>query len=65
MTFCAVTRAAAIATRGEQTVAPEPPKAVHMPSTPPTEQSPPTVFRDCALAEANCSTGAVHDVAFA
>ena len=65
MVFCAVTCAAARAIRGEQMVVPDPPKAVHIPSTPPTEQSLPTVFRDCALAEANCSTGAVHDVAFA
>ena len=63
--FCAVTRDAANAIRGEQIVVPDPPKAVHIPSTPPTEQSLPTVFRDCALAEANCNTGAVHDVAFA
>jgi hypothetical protein len=44
--FCAVTRAAANAIRGEQMVVPDPPKAVHIPSIPPTEQSLPTVFRD-------------------
>ena len=63
--FCAVTRAAANAIRGEQMVVPDPPKAVHMPSTPPTEQSSPTVFRTWAVAAASCNTGAVHEVALA
>ena len=63
--FCAVTRAAAETIRGEQIVVPDPPKAVQMPSTPPTEQSSPTVFRVCVVAAASCNTGAVHDVALA
>jgi hypothetical protein len=63
--FCAVTRAAANAIRGEQIVAPDPPKAVQIPSTPPTEQSSPTVFRTWAVAAASCNTGAVHEVALA
>ena len=63
--FCAVTFAAAETIRGEQIVVPDPPKAVQMPSTPPTEQSSPTVFRVCVVAAASCNTGAVHDVALA
>ena len=65
MMFCAVTRAAANAIRGEQMVVPDPPKAVQMPSTPPTEHSSPTVFRVCAVAAASCNTGAVQEVALA
>ena len=65
MMFCAVNRAAAKTIRGEQMVVPDPPKAVHMPSTPPTEQSSPTVFRVCSVAAASCNTGAVHEVALA
>ena len=65
MTFCAVTPAAANTIRGEQIVVPDPPKAVQIPSTPPTEQSSPTVFRVCAVAAASCNTGAVQEFALA
>ena len=65
MMFCCAVRPAVEASRGEQIVVPDPPKAVQVPSTPPTEQLSPTVFRVCAVATASCNTGAVQEVALA